>query len=458
METGQGIAYSSFNKIDLYPMKLFFYCLFFLFFNTAFCQSNGLTYKEKKESIDSLSRVLIHNYFDTTKCKGLVKVLQEKLRQGFFDSAQLPIEFESSLDNVIRQYTQDDHFKVIYDEKWVEENSKLEFGKEVQKLQEIEEQESRKINYGFKEVKVLGGNIGYIKFTSFENPEFAASTLANAVHFISNTDAVILDLRNNTGGYTEMMTLVCSYFLNTNEDWYTPLTEMHLRKGGKDILIQTNALAFVGATKLLNQKLYILTNYRTFSAAEWTSFVLKNRKRAIIVGEKTAGGTHPANQFAFSNKFSINIPIGTMIDAVTKTHFEGIGVTPDIVIPANDALTYAQIDFLKNAINDSAKTANKKIYEWHLMYLNSLVNPIHIFPEILAACEGKYGNIELKLKNGKLYSVREGITTELVPVSNNIFRLMGRDDLRIKVIELNKKIIAIERMLDDGTVLRTNKG
>ena len=272
--------------------------------------------------------------------------------------------------------------------------------------------------------------------------------------FVQYTDAIILDLRSSSGFYTEMMALGCSDFLNTTEDWYIPLTEMRLMKNGKEILIQNNALGAVGSPKMFNTKLYILTNYRTFSAAEWTSFVLQNRKRATIVGEKTAGGTHPTNQVIISSKYSINIPIGTMVDAITKTHFEGKGVIPDIKVPANDALIYAQIDFLEEA---SQNSSDKELYEWYLLDLKSELKPILISQKKLSTYVGKYGNIELTVIDNFLYSSREGIKTELIPLTENTFKLKGRDDLRIKVITENGKAIAIERLLANGIVLRTNK-
>jgi hypothetical protein len=428
--------------------------LFITKINFAYSQSEKMSQREISETVDSLCTAIQQNYYNTILSEGLVRLLKENVTKGTFSNTNLYLEFEAKLDSIIRGYTKDDHFKVIYDEKWVSDNSKSKTPQQYQELLEIEKQESKKINYGFQEVKILGGNIGYLKFISFENPEFAATTLANAMSFLQNADAIVLDLRNNTGGYTEMMALVCSYFLNTQEDWYIPLTEMRLKRNGKDVIIQNNAFGAVGSRKMLNSKLYILTNYRTFSAAEWTSYVLKNRKRAIIVGEKTAGGTHPTNQVAFSKKFSINIPIGIMVDATTQTHFEGIGVIPDIKVPANDALVYAQIDIFEKNLRDSA---NKYQTEWHLLNLKSMLNPVNISTKMLNTYEGIYGNIELKVMGGILYSIRQEIETELIPLTETIFMLKGRNDLRIKVITEKNKSIAIEKLLEDGTVIRTNK-
>ena len=143
-----------------------------------------------------------------------------------------------------------------------------------------------------------------------------------------------------------------------------------------------------------------------------------------------------------------------MVDAITKTHFEGKGVIPDIKVPANDALIYAQIDFLEEA---SQNSSDKELYEWYLLDLKSELKPILISQKKLSTYVGKYGNIELTVIDNFLYSSREGIKTELIPLTENTFKLKGRDDLRIKVITENGKAIAIERLLANGIVLRTNK-
>ena len=46
------------------------------------------------------------------------------------------------------------------------------------------------------------------------DPQYAGATLTNAMQFISNTDALIIDLRNNDGGHPGMVQLLASYFFS----------------------------------------------------------------------------------------------------------------------------------------------------------------------------------------------------------------------------------------------------
>lgn len=50
-------------------------------------------------------------------------------------------------------------------------------------------------NFGFAEVSILPGNIGYIKLDQFAPIEPAMDTASAALSFVANTDGVIFDLR-----------------------------------------------------------------------------------------------------------------------------------------------------------------------------------------------------------------------------------------------------------------------
>jgi retinol-binding protein 3 len=59
--------------------------------------------------------------------------------------------------------------------------------------------EMQRINCGFKRIEILPGNIGYLKFNMFANPEICGSTATAAMNFLAYVDAIIFDLRDNGG-------------------------------------------------------------------------------------------------------------------------------------------------------------------------------------------------------------------------------------------------------------------
>jgi C-terminal processing protease CtpA/Prc len=194
----------------------------------------------------------------------------------------------------------------------------------------------REANCAFEKVEHLNGNIGYLKFNGFSDPEVCAPTAIAAMNFLGNVDAIIFDLRQNSGGDPKMVALLCSYLFATN----THLNDLWTRKG--DETEQFWTLPYVPGKRLPSLPVYVLTSHRTFSGAEEFANNLKVLKRATIVGEVTGGGAHPVNGHRIDDRFTIGVPFARAINPVTKTNWEGVGVEPDVKVPADDALTTAQ--------------------------------------------------------------------------------------------------------------------
>src|SRR5262249_7145925 len=58
-------------------------------------------------------------------------------------------------------------------------------------------------NFSFARVERLAGNVGYLELRSFEMPEVAGETAAAAMTLLARTSALIIDLRQNRGGWPE---------------------------------------------------------------------------------------------------------------------------------------------------------------------------------------------------------------------------------------------------------------
>ena len=93
--------------------------------------------------------------------------------------------------------------------------------------------------------------------------------------------------------------------------------------------------------------LYILTSKMTFSAAESFSYVMKNLKRATIVGETTAGGAHLTGAVIATSNFFVRIPQGKPTSPITNTNWEGVGIIPDIQVDSDEALKIAQANAIE---------------------------------------------------------------------------------------------------------------
>jgi hypothetical protein len=73
---------------------------------------------------------------------------------------------------------------------------------------------------------------------------------------------------------------------------------------------------------------------------------LKVQKRATVIGETTGGGANPGGANPLNLRFGIFIPTGRAENPVTKTNWEGTGVTPDVRVDEKLAFQSAALDII----------------------------------------------------------------------------------------------------------------
>ena len=65
----------------------------------------------------------------------------------------------------------------------------------------------------------------------------------------------------------------------------------------------------------------------------------------------TGGGANPGGGVPLVDKFGVFIPTGAAYNPITKTNWEGVGVKPDVEVPAADALKVAHLMALRKLAN-----------------------------------------------------------------------------------------------------------
>ena len=133
-----------------------------------------------------------------------------------------------------------------------------------------------------------------------------------------------------------MVDMVASYLF----DKPTHLNDLYYRKDDKSTQYWT--LPYLPGPRLAKQPAFVLTSKRTFSGGEEFCYDLKTQKRATLVGETTGGGAHPVSGHRIDDHFMIGVPEGRPINPVTQKDWEGTGVTPDVAVKADEALTTAE--------------------------------------------------------------------------------------------------------------------
>lgn len=417
----------------------------------AFAEVPGISRDEKGAIIASLDSTLNTNYAFPDIARKIAPVLQERLKKGDYDSAATKAEFASKLTDDLIKVSGDLHFLVGADSQWIAEfkakaNPALKPKIRKEELSRLEES-----NFGFDEVARLKGNIGYIRFSYFADPELAYDTAASVMRFVGNTDAVIIDLRYNNGGHLEMAQFLASYFFSSEKDQL--LFDYYYNEDGKRIQRGQWVLPGLPGKRMVDKPVYILTGSTSFSSAEWFSYAMKKLGRATLIGERTAGGAHPVARKPLDDDFFVQVPIGQIQEPVDHGDFEGVGVQPDIPSPSIRALPLAH----KLALEHLAKTDDARRTElaWLLPSLTAAIERPHVDAAVLTKAAGKYEGRQIILDNGTLYYLwRERFRVALEPIGPNLFAVEGVSDFRYRLNTLRGKVTELERVNKDGSIQR----
>jgi C-terminal processing protease CtpA/Prc len=197
--------------------------------------------------------------------------------------------------------------------------------------------EARESAGGMARVELLDGNVGYLAIRPMLfPPSIAGGSAAAALTLLADARALVIDVRDCKGGSPDMVALICSYLFDEpvhlgdlvgrdpadrRQFWTADHVEGRRFGGGKPV--------------------FVLTSGTTFSGAEDLSYSLQQRDRATVVGERTGGGAHPRRGFRVHPYLEATISVARSENPVTKTNWEGTGVTPDVEVAAADALTTA---------------------------------------------------------------------------------------------------------------------
>jgi hypothetical protein len=188
-------------------------------------------------------------------------------------------------------------------------------------------------NCTFEKVAMLPHNIGYLKLNSFPDPSICQATATAALASLNQADAIIFDLRDNTGGFPKMVALIAAYLFDHPEYLYNPR---------ENTTEQSWTASPVPGNRLADKPVYVLTSVKTFSGAEQFSYDLKMLKRATLVGETTGGGAHAGTYRRIDEHFGMGITETRAINPFSKTDWDGTGVEPDVKVKSADALERAK--------------------------------------------------------------------------------------------------------------------
>ncbi|MBX7174909.1 MAG: PDZ domain-containing protein [Pyrinomonadaceae bacterium] len=210
--------------------------------------------------------------------------------------------------------------------------------KDVEKNLEIERQ-----NFGIAlganfESKQLSENVGYIKFNIFVGD--LQQQFADAVAKMQNDKSLIVDLRGNRGGIASLTTAVAACLDKGKNS--LGVSQFRTKKEQYD---------YEGNDKSFKGKVFILIDEFSGSAAEVLAGGLQANKRAVIIGQTSAGAVLPSTTESLPNGGALQYAIADFKTSDGKI-LEGTGVIPDVKVKLTRKDLLAGKDlFVETALN-----------------------------------------------------------------------------------------------------------
>lgn len=285
----------------------------------------------REEVAEKFAQLLADEYAYPDLGAKMATTIRARLKAGAYDNLSSPPEFAAALETDARAVSHDLHLRVGFGVRQMA----MRQGPPTPEMAA----QSRQQNGGISAVQVLEGNIGYMALNiQVRQDEIATDAIAAAFDFLHNTDALIIDLRGNPGG-NGGAELFLSYL---SEGAPYLAAAVHWRRDNR---VQEFRTLDMGERSYGTHKpVFVLTSRTTFSAAEGLAYEIQSFKRGVIVGETTGGGANPSGGAGLpplGHGFSVNIPMGYVVNPVTGTNWEGVGVKPDIDVPPAEALARA---------------------------------------------------------------------------------------------------------------------
>lgn len=399
-----------------------------------------------RDVADGVATRIAENFFDRARADEIAAQLRDRAARGEFDAIDSPFAMADRLTGILAPF--DGHFRVS----WEGAGDGDETGPATRRYGFAES--VARAGFGFREIAVLPGNIGYVAMTNFAPVDFsdpadpARRAADAALAMMQGTDAVIVDLRDNGGGAPSMVGYLASAFTPADADIYN---EFHYRGG-----TASEAPAVFYPDPMLDKPLYILISARTASAGEALPYTLQAAGRARIVGEASAGGANPGGTFDAGAGFRIFVSTGSPVNPVTGGNWEGTGVVPDVEIAAAEALEQAQRLALRR-LAETVAPAYRDDVAWALAALEAGdVEPA----SSLESYRGSYGDWAIAPRDG-LLRLRQGRRPPLTlrPLAADLFY---RDDDPLTRYRFRRDgqgaVIAVDRLSSDGTMMRRERG
>lgn len=420
------------------------------------------------EVVGNIEKLLLDRYLFPDSAQKMSSFLQNQLANNAYENVKTASELANKLTSDFQKNFFDKHLRVTYAPRLVRmlNNSSPEdqpSQAEIEELLAVEVFE----NFRIPEVKRLSGNLGYLRIDQFLPPQHARGykeKLAACFELLADTEALIIDLRENPGGYGDGVGYFLSLLLPEKTKIFDEISRvpsggMQVQEGGTVKPINTR--------QYLEKPVYVLTSSKTASAAEAVSHVLKYSGRAQIIGQSTYGAGYLGDDFVVDDSFVMTISYATGKHPAAERGWEGDGVQPHVLTDYHKAFHIARTMALSELVK--AEEAKRKKdrnmfklarWKWEIERLEALQKAEHLTAEMTREYTGSYESRVIELRDGHLYYGRtspHSTFRKLIPVGKDEFLVEGLENYRMTFLRNNDGSIASLKLYSIDRLIINNK-
>lgn len=308
---------------------------------------------ENRAVILSLAENLRERFAFRARGAAAAREIEAMERRGVFRSARTAAELLALIDTRIAPIVNDRHFRVRY----MGPEIVAGFSEAPPSAEEVAafHEEVRLRGGEIPEVRWLAGNVGYLRINMFLDAEPSVEKLIAAMGMLADTGALIIDVRGAPGGEPAGVANVIGHLVSERtatvrtQDRFDP-------SSSRTYYAEPRTPGFTG------KPVYVLIDGGTGSGAEEFAYDLQAMRRATLVGATTYGAATPGGFRPLAAGFAAFIPMQIVTNSVTGGNWEGVGVRPDVEVPAEEALERAHRLALE-AILENAQGVRRAIAE-----------------------------------------------------------------------------------------------